>query len=73
MTIHAGMRRYVSSLPQPGSLERKFRFKENLPFIVRIMAGMDGQIRADSSSDESETEKSTPNKIAKTNIGIGNN
>ena len=37
------MRRTYHLYPQNPEFERKFRFAENLPFLVKIMAGMDGQ------------------------------
>ncbi len=43
MTIHADMRRTYHLFPQNPEFERKFRFKADLPFIVRIMAQLDGQ------------------------------
>lgn len=43
MTIHADMKRTYHLYPQEPEFERKFRFAEYLPFLVRIMSGMDGQ------------------------------
>jgi len=43
MTIHAGMRRTYHLFPQNPEFERKFRFEADLPFLVRTMAGLDGQ------------------------------
>ena len=43
MTIHAGMKRTYHLYPQDPEFERKFRFEEYFPFLVKIMAGMDGQ------------------------------
>src|SRR5450759_1139910 len=37
------MKRTYHLYPQDPEFERKFRFAKNLPFLVRIMAGMDGQ------------------------------
>ncbi len=43
MTIHADMKRTYHLFPQKPEFERKFRFEEDLPFLVRAMAGLDGQ------------------------------
>jgi hypothetical protein len=43
MTIHAGMKRMYHLYPRDPEFERKFRFAEKLPFLVRIMAGLNGQ------------------------------
>jgi hypothetical protein len=43
MTIHAAMRRTFHLYPHDPEFERKFRFEEYLPFLVRIMSGMNGQ------------------------------
>jgi hypothetical protein len=61
------MKRIYHLYPQDPEFERKFRFEEYLPFLVRIMSGMDGQ------SGEFVTDgpdrKATPIK-AKRSIGI---
>ena len=43
MTIHAAMKHMYHQFPASQGFERKFNFKADLPYIVRIMAGMDGQ------------------------------
>jgi len=67
MTIHAGMRRTYHLYPQNPEFERKFRFEEYLPFLVRIMAGMNGQ--SGEFITDGPDRKATPIK-AKRNIGI---
>ncbi len=67
MTIHAGMKRTYHLYPQDPEFERKFRFAENLPFLVRIMAGMDGQ--SGEFITDGPDRKATPIK-AKRSIGI---
>jgi len=67
MTIHAGMRRTYHLYPQDPEFERKFRFEEYLPFLVRIMAGMDGQ--SGEFITDGPDRKATPTK-AKRSIGI---
>ncbi len=37
------MRRTYHRFPQKPELERKYNFKEDLPYIVKTIAGMDGQ------------------------------
>jgi hypothetical protein len=67
MRINADMKRAYHLFPQNPEFERKFRFETDLPFLVRTMAGMDGQ------SGEFVTDgpdrKATPIK-AKRNIGV---
>jgi len=67
MTIHAGMRRTYHLYPQNPEFERKFRFEEYLPFLVRIMAGMNGQ--SGEFITDGPDRKAIPIK-AKRNIGI---
>lgn len=67
MTIHAGMRRTFHLYPQNPEFERKFRFEEYLPFLVRIMAGMDGQ--SGEFITDGPDRKATPIK-AKRSIGV---
>ncbi len=43
MTIHADMRRTYHLFPQNPEFERKFRFEADLPFLVRTIAGLNGQ------------------------------
>jgi hypothetical protein len=43
MTIHAGMRRTYHLFPQNPEFESKFKFEADLPFLVRTIAGLDGQ------------------------------
>jgi hypothetical protein len=67
MTIHAGMRRIFHLYPKDPEFERKFRFEENLPFLVKIMAGMDGQ--SGEFITDGPDRKATP-ITAKRSIGI---
>lgn len=67
MTIHADMRRTYHLYPQDPEFERKFRFEEYLPFLVKIMAGMDGQ--SGEFITDSPDRKATPIK-AKRSIAI---
>jgi hypothetical protein len=67
MTIHPVMKRTYHLYPQDPEFERKFRFKEDLPFLVRIMAGMDGQ--SGEFITDGPDRKATPIK-AKRSIGI---
>ncbi len=43
MTIHAIMKRMYHQFPKEPEFERKYNFKADLPYIVKVMAGMDGQ------------------------------
>ncbi len=43
MTIHATMKRMYHQFPKESEFERKYNFKADLPYIVKTMAGMDGQ------------------------------
>jgi len=67
MTINAAMRRTYHLYPQNPEFERKFRFEEYLPFLVRVMAGMDGQ--SGEFITDSPDRKATPIK-AKRSIAI---
>ncbi|KCZ70680.1 hypothetical protein ANME2D_02703 [Candidatus Methanoperedens nitroreducens] len=37
------MRRTYHQFPQKPELERRYNFRDNLPYIVKVIAGMDGQ------------------------------
>jgi hypothetical protein len=39
----ANMRRIYHQFPQEAELERRYNFREDLPYIVRVMAEMDGK------------------------------
>jgi len=67
MTIHTGMRRAYHLFPQNPELQRKFRFKTDLPFLVRTMAGLDGQFGM--FVTDGPDRKATPIK-AKRSIGV---
>jgi hypothetical protein len=67
MTIHAGMRRTYHLFPQNPEFERKFRFEADLPFLVRTMAGLDGQFGM--FITDGPDRKATPIQ-AKRSIGI---
>jgi hypothetical protein len=67
MTIHVDMRRTYHLYPKDPEFEHKFRFEEYLPFLVRIMAGMDGQ--SGEFITDGPDRKATPMK-AKRSIGI---
>lgn len=43
MMIHEDMRRTYHLFPQKTEFERKYRFEADLPFLVSIMATLDGQ------------------------------
>jgi hypothetical protein len=67
MTIHAGMRRTYHLFPQNPEFERKFRFEADLPFLVRTMAGLDGQFGT--FVTDGPDRKATPIQ-AKRSIGV---
>ena len=67
MTINADMKRAYHLFPQNPEFERKFRFKADLTFLVRTMAGIDGQFGE--FVTDGPDRKATPIK-AKRSIGI---
>ncbi len=61
------MKRMYHQFPKEPEFERKYNFREDLPYVVKIMAGMDGQFG--NFITDGPDRKATPIK-AKRSIGI---
>ncbi len=67
MAIHAIMKRMYHQFPKEPEFERKYNFRADLPYVVKVMAGMDGQFG--NFITDGPDRKATPIK-AKRSIGI---